>query len=155
MGWFGFERVDYNLPELQDVYQFWNHLLWNSISQARLNFMGSKLYRRCKWMFFVLQKHQEILMNSFWAINVLVKRLRNSKWNKVHKKWQILTICARMHSRKNIILTHIHVVCMQQKIKQFGLSILEKSNFLLKKSQITDFFLTKNVISQKLLVQIA
>ena len=44
---------------------------------------------------------------------------------------------------------------MQQKIKQFGLAIVEKSHFLLKKSQITDFFLTKNVISQKLLVQIA
>ena len=67
---------------------------------------------------------EEILMNSVWAINVLVKRLRNLKWKEVKKKRQILTVRPRMHGRKNVILTHIHVVCLQQKIKQFGPAIL-------------------------------
>ena len=73
---------------------------------------------------FMLHKYQEILMNSVWAINVLVKRLRNLKWKEVKKKRQILTVRPRMHGRKNVILTYIHVVCLQQKIKEFGLAIL-------------------------------
>ena len=66
---------------------------------------------------FMLHKYQEILMNSVWAINVLVKRLRNLKWKDVRKKCKILTKRARMHGRKKVILTHTHAVCLQQKNK--------------------------------------
>ena len=69
-----------------------------------------------------------------------MKELRNSKWNKVHKKWKILTAYARMRRRKkkNIILTLMHVVCIPKKFKQFGAAIFEKSNFLMKKSETSN-----------------
>lgn len=61
-----------------------------------------------------------------------MKRLRIKKRNRVHKTQQILTVCARIHSINNIIVIHMHILCMQQKIKQIGLTVIEKSTSLLK-----------------------